>query len=329
MNFNITRAAHAEILVSDLGRSRHFYVEALGMLEIERGHDCIYLGGLEERDKYSLILRKAESAGLGHMAFRVAETDDLNKIFKACEGKNLPRSWIPANYLENGQGVALRIQDPSGLPIEFYHDIEQRKRQLRNYDRYHGANIMRIDHFNVQVSEVHAAYEWWTKTLDFQCSEYIVSKEDTNKLWGAWLHRKQNVHDIAIMSGVGPRFHHVGFWVQNELSIIHACDILASMGMSKSIERGPGRHGLSNAFFLYLRDPDGNRIELFHGDYMITDPDFKPEKWDKTDSQMGTFWGQQAPKSWFEEASLVKNIYTADFMPIAEPVVKDRPEFVI
>jgi hypothetical protein len=26
-------------------------------------------------------------------------------------------------------------------------------------------------------------------------------------LWAAWLHRKQNVHDVALMNGTGPRLH--------------------------------------------------------------------------------------------------------------------------
>ena len=42
------------------------------------------------------------------------------------------------------------------------------------------------------------------------------------------------------------------------------------------IERGPGRHGVSNAFFVYLRDPDGHRIELYACDYYTGDPDLKP-----------------------------------------------------
>ncbi|WP_228201492.1 RraA family protein [Flaviflexus ciconiae] len=27
--------------------------------------------------------------------------------------------------------------------------------------------------------------------------------------------------------------------------------------------RGPGRHGVSNVFYLYLRDPDGLRVEIY------------------------------------------------------------------
>lgn len=64
------------------------------------------------------------------------------------------------------------------------------------------------------------------------------------------------------MNGQGPRLHHVAFWFEGALNLIRACDILAASGYAHSIERGPGRHGLSNALFLYLRDPDGHRLEF-------------------------------------------------------------------
>ena len=78
------------------------------------------------------------------------------------------------------------------------------------------------------------------------------------------MHRKGNVHDIAFTNGVGPRLHHIGLWTPGVLDIIHICDVMATCGYLDNMERGPGRHGISNAFFLYIRDPDGHRIELFH-----------------------------------------------------------------
>jgi len=93
-------------------------------------------------------------------------------------------------------------------------------------------------------------------------TEYAAADE-TDQLWSVWLHRKGNVHDIAFTSGRGPRFHHVGVWVSSVTDTIHMCDVLSTTGWLASMERGPGRHGLSNAFFLYLRDPDGNGVELY------------------------------------------------------------------
>jgi len=73
MPFNITRAAHMEFRVTDLERAKAFYVDVLGFVETARDKQRLYLGCYEERDLYSLVLRKADSPGVGHIAFRVAE----------------------------------------------------------------------------------------------------------------------------------------------------------------------------------------------------------------------------------------------------------------
>jgi catechol 2,3-dioxygenase len=59
------------------------------------------------------------------------------------------------------------------------------------------------------------------------------------------------------------------------MNILHLCDVMASSGYL-NIERGPGRHGISNAFFLYIRDPDGRRLELYTSDYFTGDHDHAP-----------------------------------------------------
>ena len=71
------------------------------------------------------------------------------------------------------------------------------------------------------------------------------------------------------------------------------------------IERGPGRHGVSNAFFVYLRDPDGHRIELYSCDYWTGDPDHEPLRWSTADPRCRSFWGTRAPDSWYEESSRI------------------------
>ena len=112
------------------------------------------------------------------------------------------------------------------------------------------------------------------------------------------------------------------------MAVLRACDILAGADQQAAIERGPGRHGISNALFLYLRDPDGNRIELYANDYLTVDPDFAPIRWSIDDPKRQTFWGHAAPPSWFEEASLVASILDGRSLPTAEPQLQDRPQFV-
>ena len=80
--------------------------------------------------------------------------------------------------------------------------------------------------------------------------------------------------------------------------------------------------------FLYLRDPDENRIELYTSDYLIPDPDFEPIRWSLSDPRRQTFWGAAAPPSWFNDAALVERIDGSGFVPVEAPLLADRPSFV-
>lgn len=324
---DILRLGHVEYRVTDLERAREFYVDLLGLVETARDRDRIYLRGLEEREHHSFTLRAAETPGVSHLAFRVAGEEDLEHLERHAAQAGLPVRRV-APGAEEGQGRALRLQDPAGLPVEFYHAMEQVERRLQRFDLYRGPHVMRIDHVNAQVPDVQRAYDWYTQAWGFRCSEYTETDDRPARLWAAWLHRKQNVHDIALMNGIGPRVHHAGFWVPDAPAVLRACDILAGAGWQDAIERGPGRHGISNALFVYLRDRDGNRVELYAGDYLIADPDWRPIRWSINDPRRATFWGHIPPKSWFEEAARVESVDDGTLIEPRAPLLTDRPSFV-
>jgi catechol 2,3-dioxygenase len=198
--------------------------------------------------------------------------------------------------------------------------MDQTPSMLQKYATHQGARIQRIDHLNCFTPDVQASYDFYTE-LGFRLTEYSETDGDDPKLWAVWLHRKGNVHDLAFTNGVGPRLHHVGFWTPGVADIIHICDVMATSGYLANMERGPGRHGISNAFFLYVRDPDGHRIELFTSDYLTVDPDHAPIRWSLTDPQRQTLWGQPAPASWFEQGSAFSGV--AQHAPVLEarPIV--------
>lgn len=327
MDFNIIRVARTILNVTDLERSRKFYVDALGFIETESTDKHIYLRGLEEAHHHSLVLQKADRPSVEAISYKVASDQDLDELEKLFISKGLKPKWLNKGS-QHAVGKALRVQDVSGLPVEFFSEMNQVERLLQRYDLYRGSRVQRIDHVNCAVPNVQKAYDFYVDELRFSCSEDTV--DENGKLWASWLHRKHSVHDQAFMNGVGPRLHHIGFWLPDPLALIHTCDVLASVGQAGSIERGPGRHGLSNAFFLYLRDPDGHRIELYNGDYLTCDPDVGPLHWDLDDPRRQTFWGAKAPDSWFDEASDVLDVHTGEVYKAEEPLLKKRkPEFVI
>lgn len=314
--FNILRAAHAELIVADLGRSEEFYVDTLGFVVTEREPGRIYLRGYEERLHHCLVIREGPVPCLGHLSFRVSSEEDLDRLEHHFRSRNIPVQWV--GDVEPGQGRALRLQDPLGFPVEFFYQMDHVERLLQRYDLYRGADVMRLDHFNLQVPDVEKGFEYY-RNLGFRCSEYVSTDPPEEKVVAAWMFRKPSVHDVALISGKGPRLHHIGFWVSDTFSVFRAADILAAAGKVKAMERGPARHGISNAFFLYLRDPDGHRIEMYTSEYYVGDPDFEPIRWSVADEQRATFWGQPVPPSWREEASPVA-AYSGGTVPLTERV---------
>ncbi|MDR7071915.1 3,4-dihydroxyphenylacetate 2,3-dioxygenase [Fictibacillus barbaricus] len=326
MDFNIIRIARVVMNVTDLNASRDFYVNALGFIETDSSSEWIALRGLEEHCHHSLLLKKAEKPGVHLVSYKVWEDSHLTALEAFFKGKGSKANWYEADDA-TGIGKTLRVEDPSGIPLEFFAEMKGVERCIQKYDLYRGARVQRIDHINCMVPDVEAAVSFYTKELGFRVSEYTATEDD--RTWAAWLHRKPTVHDVAFMNGEGPRLHHIGFWLSDPMSLIHCCDVMASMGYADNIERGPGRHGLSNAFFLYVRDPDGNRIELYNGDYLTSDPDFKPVKWDINDPRRQTFWGHKAPDSWFNEATSFLDLEKGEPVNQKSPTLAQRkPDFV-
>lgn len=311
--FNVVRVGYVHYLSTDLARSKAFWVDALGYVLTEETKDTLFLRGLEERSHHSVVLRKSAQPGVAALGFKVFSEQDLDEAALYCKSRNVPHRFVE----RPAQGRTLSITDPVGMPVEFYFGMEPAECLLRKYAEYRGSFILRIDHANCFTPDVQASYDFYNE-IGFRATEYTET-EDGKDLWAVWLHRKGNVHDLAFTNGRGPRLHHIGVWVSSVNHVIHTCDVLATSGWLKNMERGPGRHGISNALFLYLRDPDGHRIELFTSDYLTVDPDFKPLRWDLRDPQRQTLWGAPAPKSWFEEGSVFAG------RPVRDPVLEAQP----
>ncbi len=300
--YDIVRAAYAELRVTDLPAAEHFYVELLGMIVAERSADAVYLRGWEERLHHSLVLRRSSVAAAARLGFRVRREEDLDLLAGDLSEKGLAPTWVDGP--DPGLGRVLRVWDPFGYPLEFFRAMTRVDTQLQRFDLHRGAPILRLDHFNLHTPEVEQAFRFWAG-LGFRCSEYISTDGENERLTGAWLLRKPSVHDVALTVGRGPRLHHTAFWVGEPAGVLRACDQLAAAGYAHAIERGPGRHGVSNAFFVYLRDPDGHRIELYSCDYYTGDPDHEPLRWSVNDVRCRSFWGARAPDSWYEESTSV------------------------
>ena len=307
---DIIRSAYAELIVSDLAASRAFYVGVLGLVVTYEDDEAIYLRAFEEYLHHSLVLRLGPLPALAALAYRVRAAADVATAARYYDGLGM-RVERREPGATRGIGEAVRVTDPLGFPIEFFSDAEHVERMTRRYDLHGAGAIARLDHFNVVTPDVPAARDYYAQ-LGFRVSEDI--QDDEGVVYAAWMFRKATVHDVALTGGAGPRLHHIAFATHERSQILHICDHLGALRESDRIERGPGRHGVSNAFYLYLLDPDGHRIEIYTHDYYTGDPDNPVVTWDVHDNQRRDWWGNPVVPSWYANASTVLDL---DGHPVA------------
>lgn len=301
---DILRCAYMELIVTDLAASRYFYVDVLNLVVTAEDDEVIYLRTLEEFMHHNLVLRKGDTAAVAAFAYRVRSPEDLDRAeaFYQELGCRVERR---TDGFVKGIGDSVRVEDPLGFPVEYFHDVEHVERLTWRYDLYTASTVLRLDHFNQMTPDVPRATRF-QQDLGFKVTEDI--QDDQGTVYAAWMRRKPTVHDTAMTGGDGPRMHHIAFAAPERLNILSLCDTLGALRRSDCIERGPGRHGVSNAVYLYLRDPDGHRVEIYTQDYYSGDPDNPMVTWDVHDNQRRDWWGNPVVPSWYTEASRVLDL---------------------
>ncbi|MFJ4268635.1 VOC family protein [Paenarthrobacter nicotinovorans] len=296
-DFLITRSSHLVLNVRDLEASKAFYVDTLGYAISDEDPETVYLRGIEETGHHSLVLQRGDF-GCSRIGMRVYMDEDLDRLeaHLTAQGRQTERVEVPF------QGPTLRVVDPVGTPLEFTSSMDVVPRLVDSFNRHHGAVVQRLDHFQILTPDVHQAMDFYGD-LGFHLTEYIAD-EKSDEVVFAFLQRKGNPHDIVFAANEGPRLHHFGVLVSEIRDLFFAADLASSNGFGENVEYGPERHfGPSNARFLYLRDPDGHRIELFNDHYQAMDLEVEPVRWDRSKVLGLNGWGTTPPDSWNTEAS--------------------------
>ena len=292
--FNITRASHVVHRVRDLSASRAFYVDLIGLVVSDATADTLWLRGLEEGCHHSLVLR-AGNPSSERVGLRVLTEEDLEAAHAYFTNAGFPAAWVDIPH----QGRTMHTVDPAGTPLEFCVSMPTRPRLFHHVEAYKGACAQRLDHVQVVTPQVQSCLDFYA-AIGFRLSEYVVDDDEEGLM--VFLQRKGNPHDVVFAKGPGPRLHHVAYTVPETQNLMTAADLFVRAGCASQVEFGPARHfspGLAR--FLYLRDPDGHRVELFPSHYQTIDIEDEPMRWQAPHFQIGGW--QTPPQRWFDEAS--------------------------
>jgi len=279
----VLRPGHAQLRVTDLDRTVHFYRDVLGL--VETGRDStgrVYFKAWDERDNNSIVLRKAETAGIAHFAFKVLDAATLTRLESDLRAFGVAIERVPEGEMLS-TGMRLRFEIPSGHLIELYAEKAPAlyPSQIQNPGPWteaaeHGIAPIRMDHCLLYGPNVNKNLELFTEVLGFYLTEYVTLPDGETK--GAlWISCSIKAHDIAFVEHPEPgKLHHISFLLESWEKILRAGDI---MSMNKvHVEMGPTRHGITRGMTIYGYDPSGNRFETFAGG-LQSYPDQTPIAW--------------------------------------------------
>lgn len=281
----VVQLAHVELLCPKLEESHRFFTDVLGLHERLQHGGEVFLRGWGDWFHHTISLKEGATPGIGHTAWQVAEEQDLDHLGERLRAAGVETWWVED---EPGQGPGLRFHDPAGHVHELVYELERTpgdavESRLHNQPlriRGRGIEPRRLDHVNLLAPDVGAISGFLQDALGFHLREKVSNPTGES---GHWLSVTGQVHDIASMwdpEGFG-RLHHVAFWLDSRELVMRAADLLVEN--DAHIEAGPGKHGITQAFFLYFFEPSGNRLELFSNGYYIFDPHWQPIVWGTPD----------------------------------------------
>jgi catechol 2,3-dioxygenase len=223
------------------------------------------------------------------------------------EAAGVGEGWIDADV---GQGATYRYRGPGGHLHELFWEVERYSapsgmespfpnRPQRYVPR--GVAARNLDHVTVATANPGADAAWHRDTLGHRFMEYTVIPERPDWIVFAMTTVCERAHDYGLVwdpSPVRGRITHVAYWVDSREELLRAADIFLNQDIA--IEFGPGKHGMGEQDYLYVREPSGLRIELNTGGYRNYEPDFETVRFEPQQGSNVFYKNAALPHSMFE-----------------------------
>jgi catechol 2,3-dioxygenase len=282
----LSQLARIELLTPRLEESVNFFVNILGLDEAGRDEKSVYLRCWGDNFHHSIQLTAGEKPALGCIGWRADGEDGLTEAVARLETAEAGEGW---NRKSVGRGPVFRYRGPGGHLQEVFWDVERHKASAESRSTFpsrpqrrasRGCALRQLDHVTVALpGDPLEAAKWYRDTLGYRFMEYTVL-DGSDDCFFAMVSVNDRAHDLGLLrdtSGMSGRIHHIAFWLDEPAHVYEAAEFLVEAG--HAVEFGPGRHGMGEEVYLYVRDPGGMRIEFMSGGRRNYEPDWPTVKW--------------------------------------------------
>lgn len=311
----LSQLAHVELITPTPQESLDFWTGVVGLECSERDGRSAFLRAWGDRFHHTLVLTEGEQPALGHIGWRAESAEALAAAVAALEDAGAGEGWLETS---SGHGPAFRYRSPGGQLHEVFWEVERftpsaemaspfPNRPQRYRPR--GVAVRCIDHVTVCAHNPRVDAEWYRDTLGHRFTEYTVIPDRPDFPVFAMTTVCERAHDLGIVWDPTPargRVNHVSYYVESPEELLRAADVLLNEDVA--IEFGPGKHGMGEQHYVYVREPSGMRVEINTGGYRNYEPDWEPVRYEP----------QQGSNVFYKNLAMPPSMFSS-FPPVVLP----------
>ncbi len=222
----------------------------------------------------NIVLRPAAEKGFGWAAYALDDAARVERLAADLDAKGVAR----AETRSPAFGPQVAIRDPDGKVFVF--GVPARPENAAP-DRLPG----RLQHLGICTTDIARLKDFFIDTVGFRASDIVT--DDNGRISACFLRSDAEHHDLALFAASSSRFDHQCYETTCWNDIRDWGDHFATT--RTEIEWGAARHGAGNNLFIFVRDPDGNPVEL-SAELETRDFDAPPGQW-KTEPRTLNLWG--------------------------------------
>jgi len=237
------RLHHFALGTPDPVRLAEFYSTTL-LMEAGEAGDFQYCHGPERH----MLFAQGKASSLVFGAYSLANDAQLQARRRHLESKQVVINPSPSPLFD---GRAFSFQDPEGntIVLGVADDPPSAKRDVDI-----GA---RLQHLVLTSPEPEKLAGFYSDKVGFWPSDQ--AEDDDGVVRSIWLRTDHEHHSFAVFTG-SSAVDHFSFELNDWNGIRDWSDYFSSFDIE--LIWGPGRHGPGNNLFIFIVDPDGNKIEL-------------------------------------------------------------------
>jgi len=234
---------HLGLQSADPGALAAFYRDAMGMT-CGAGQGGMTICAARDR---RIVISAGAPRTLAFAAYAFEDPEGLARLRHRLEAADVPLLSSPSPLFADG---AFAVADPDGTRIVFGLDAAPTEAPTER--------PARLQHFVMASTDCGRVARFYEKVLGFTVSDRVYRADGS--LTACFLRSTDEHHSFAVFQAPHRGFDHHCYETSGWMDIRDWGDHFARQRIP--VVWGPGRHGPGNNLFIFVDDPDGNKVEL-------------------------------------------------------------------